>query len=123
MKIAIPTFSPGGLDSTINAHFGKCDSVTFVTIEDGKIVDSAVAVPQGAHSCGTLPDMFAENKADACIVSGIGGRPFMFLQQYGIKTFVINPDMANKPVKEIIKHFLENSLQEIRGGTCQNPRR
>ena len=72
MKIALPTFSPGGLDSTINSHFGKCDSVTFVTIENGEIINTTVATPQGAHTCGTLPMMFADNKADACIVGGIG---------------------------------------------------
>ena len=42
MKIAIPTFSPGGLDSTINPHFGKCDTVTFVTVEENAIEETNV---------------------------------------------------------------------------------
>ena len=123
MKIAFPTFSPGGLDSTINSHFGKCDTVTFVTIKNNEIKETTVAAPQGAHSCGSLPMMFAQNQADACVVGGIGGRPFMFLQQYGIKAYVIDQDMIDLPVKEIINHFLDESLTEIAGGTCQQPQR
>ncbi|MFW9996947.1 MAG: NifB/NifX family molybdenum-iron cluster-binding protein [Candidatus Odinarchaeota archaeon] len=120
MKIAFPTFSPGGLDSTINPHFGKCDSVTLVTLDGNEIKEATVIRPQGEHSCGSLPVLFAQNGADACVVGGIGGRPFIFLQQYGIRTYTINQELIDKTVKEIVNYFLKGSLAELRSGTCQH---
>ena len=120
MKIAIPTINPGGLDSSINPHFGQCETVTLVTVENNEIKETNITKPQGGHSCGSLPNLFAQNGADMCIVGGIGGRPFMILQQYGIKTYTVGQDMINKSVKEIIDHFLTNQLTELGSGTCQH---
>jgi predicted Fe-Mo cluster-binding NifX family protein len=120
MKIALPTMSPGGLDSNLNAHFGQCQTVTLVTVENNAIKNAEVLKPQGAHSCGSLPALFAQNGADACIVGGIGGRPFMILQQLGIKTYSVNQAMINKSIREIINHFLENQFSELSNGTCQH---
>ncbi|MHA2252788.1 MAG: NifB/NifX family molybdenum-iron cluster-binding protein [Candidatus Kariarchaeaceae archaeon] len=120
MKIAIPTISPGGLDSSINSHFGQCETVTLVTIENNAIKEANVIKPQGGHSCGSLPALFAQNGADTCIVGGIGGRPFLILQQYGIKTYTINQDLIEKSVREIVDFYLSNGLAEVAGGTCQH---
>ena len=120
MKIALPTISPGGLDSNINPHFGQCNTVTFVTIENKTIKETNVIEPQGGHTCGLLPALFAQNGADACIVGGIGGRPYMMLQQRGIKTYTLNQDLIGKPVREIVDFYLSNGLSELTGGTCQH---
>ncbi|MHA1969497.1 MAG: NifB/NifX family molybdenum-iron cluster-binding protein [Candidatus Hodarchaeales archaeon] len=120
MKIAFPTISPGGLDSNINPHFGQCNTVTFVTIENKAIKEANVIKPQGGHTCGLLPTLFAQNGADACIVGGIGGRPYMMLQQHGIKTYTVTQDLIDKRVREIIDVFLSNELSELAGGTCQH---
>ena len=119
MKIALPTFNPGGLESTINPHFGQSETVTIVTIENNDIEETNIVKPQGAHSCGALPVLFVQNGAEVCIVGGIGGRPYMILQGYGIKTYTVDSDLIRKPVKEIISHFLANQLTELRSGTCQ----
>jgi predicted Fe-Mo cluster-binding NifX family protein len=120
MKIALPTISPGGLEANLNAHFGQSKTVTFVTTKENKIIDSDVIIPQGEHSCGSLPNLFAQNGAEICIVGGIGGRPFMLLQQLGIKTYTVHPNMINMPIKEIVTYFLENELLELDNGTCQH---
>ena len=120
MKIAFPTISPGGLDSSINPHFGQCKTVTLVTVENDEIKETNIVKPQSGHSCGSLPNLFAQNEADTCIVGGIGGRPFMILQQYGIKTYTVNQNLINESVKEIIVHFLSNQLPELGSGTCQH---
>ncbi len=119
MKIAFPTFSPGGLDSNINPHFGQSETVTLVTVENNEIKETNIVEPQGVHSCSALPSIFAQNGADTCIVGGIGGRPFLFLQQYGIKIFTLSQDLISKSVKEVIGHFLANQLSELGSGTCQ----
>ncbi len=119
MKTAFPTFNPGGLDSNINPHFGQTEAITLITIENSEIKETNIVKPQGSHSCGALPSLFAQNGADTCIVGGIGGRPFMFLQQYGIKTFTVGQDLISKSVKEVIGHFLANQLSELGSGTCQ----
>ena len=121
LKIAIPTFSPGGLDSKINPHFGKCDMVTFVTVEDNTIGDTNIVKPTGPHSCASLPQLFVQHGADTCIVGGIGGRPAMFLQQSRIKTYSIGQDLIQKPVKDVVDFFLRKELKEITSGTCNDP--
>ena len=118
MKIAVPTISPGGLESKINPHFGKCDTVTLVTIDDNTIKETNVVLPQGPHTCATLPQLFVQNGADTCIVGGIGARPYMFLQQNGIKTYTVGENLINKSVQDVIIHFLTSSLIEIKDGTC-----
>jgi predicted Fe-Mo cluster-binding NifX family protein len=120
MKVAIPTTHPGGLDASLNAHFGRCETVTLVTIEQNEIKNTEVLTPQGEHSCGSLPALFAQNGADTCIVGGIGGRPFMILQQLGIKTYTVNQNMLDRPIKEIVTFFQENQLPELVSGTCQH---
>jgi len=118
MKIAIPTNKPGGLESSINPHFGKCDTVTLITINNNKIQDIDIVQPQGPHTCASLPMLFAQNGADTCIVGGIGGRPYMILQQNGISTYAVDQDMINKSVQDVVNHFLASELLEIKNGTC-----
>jgi predicted Fe-Mo cluster-binding NifX family protein len=121
LKIAIPTISPGGLDSSINPHFGKCDTVTLVTVNENKeIKETNIVHPQGQHSCASLPQLFAQNGADTCIVGGIGARPAMFLQQSGIKTYTVGQELVDKSVKDIVNYFLTNELLEIKDGTCND---
>ena len=116
----MPTINPGGLDSCINPHFGQCNTVTIVTIDNDAIKETYVIKPQGEHTCGLLPAIFAQNGADTCIVGGIGGRPYMMLQQYGIKTYTLTQDLIGKPVREIVNIYLSNGLSELAGGTCQH---
>ena len=120
MKIAVPTISPGGLESKINPHFGKCDTVTLITIDDNKIKGTDIVQPQGPHTCAALPQLFVKNGADTCIVGGIGARPHMILQQNGIRTYTVGEDLINKPVQDVISHFLTNTLLELKDGTCNH---
>lgn len=120
MKIAFPTFSPGGLESTINPHFGKCETVTFVNVENGSIKDTNIVQPQGQHTCSLLPELFAQNGADMCVVGGIGGRPFMFLQQLGIKTYRVDQNVIELPIKELITQFLTKQFDELKDGSCNH---
>ena len=120
MKLALPTLPPGGLDSSINPHFGKCETVTFVTLENKDILSTEVVTPQGQHSCAALPALFAQNGANICLVGGIGGRPYMILQEYGIRTYRVNQDLITKPVKEVIDFFVSNQLPELENASCND---
>jgi predicted Fe-Mo cluster-binding NifX family protein len=121
LKIAIPTFSPGGLDAKLNPHFGKCECVTLISLQDDEVTETEVILPEGVHSCSTLPTLFAQNKAEACIVGGIGGRPFMFLQQYGIRTFIVDQQLVEQPIKNIIEKFINGKeFRELTTGTCNH---
>ncbi|MCK4847642.1 MAG: NifB/NifX family molybdenum-iron cluster-binding protein [Candidatus Heimdallarchaeota archaeon] len=118
MKIAIPTIGEGGLESTINPHFGKCETVTLVTVDNDEIENVNVVHPQGPHTCASIPMLFAQNNSDMCIVGGIGARPYMILQQSGIKTFTVGEELLNKSVHDVVNHFLTSGLLEIKDGTC-----
>ena len=48
--VVVPSFGNGGLNETMNPRFGRCDSFTFVTIEDKSIkevkaVSNMVKIP------------------------------------------------------------------------------
>ncbi len=118
MKLALPTLGNGGLESKINPHFGKCESVTFVTLENKKIQNISVVTPQGPHSCAALPALFVQNEANVCLVGGIGGRPYMILQEYGIKTYRVDQDLITKSVKEVVDFFISNQLSELEQASC-----
>ncbi|GAG76832.1 unnamed protein product, partial [marine sediment metagenome] len=55
-----------------------------------------------------------------CIVGGIGARPYMILQQSGIKTYSVSEDLINKSVQDVVLHFLTNKLLELEDGTCNH---
>ena len=89
-RIAIPSMTDSGLESDMCAHFGSCEYFTLVDIANGKAKDiTAVsnASPDGEHNCAAPAELLKDNRVDAVLVSGIGGRPLVSLTSKGIRVF------------------------------------
>ncbi|HEY5502369.1 MAG TPA: NifB/NifX family molybdenum-iron cluster-binding protein [Candidatus Anoxymicrobiaceae bacterium] len=79
MKIAIVME-----DSKVASHFGHCEKVMLVSIEDGVIGEREV-LDAPEHDCAALPRLFAERHVEYVIAGGIGGGAVANLQRAGVK--------------------------------------
>ena len=110
--------SDSGLESDICAHFGSCEYFTIVDISDGTPKEvSAVsnASPDGVHNCAAPAELLKNNRVDAVIVSGIGGRPLGSLTSKGIRVF----GGAYGRVSDALNDYASGTLNELSDqGTC-----
>jgi len=86
MLIAIPSESPGGLDSTISEHFGHCGAFTIVDVEGGEIGGVEI-VANGGHEqggCMAPVQLLKQRGVEILLAGGMGQRPLAGFQQVGI---------------------------------------
>lgn len=88
------------------AHFGRAHEFTFITIEDGKVVDKQV-LPNPGHTVGSIPQFVNQHGAKYMIAGGMGRRAEAFFNQYGIEVIVGIQGSIDDVVKKIIDGTLE----------------
>ncbi len=111
MKIAIPSFDNGGLDSDISAHFGGCSHFVIVTLNDGKFSDVNVIENRedGPHSCAGPVKLLKTEEVDLVLLSNIGLRPLEIMQSQGIEVLC----GAFGKVKDALEDYLDGALLPI----------
>jgi len=87
--IAVPSEAPGGLDSTLGAHFGHCAMYTLVSVENGELADVRVipSMPHEQGGCMAPVQYLAQNGVKTLIAGGMGFRPLMGFNQVGIDVY------------------------------------
>jgi predicted Fe-Mo cluster-binding NifX family protein len=87
--IAVPSTSPGGLDSALGAHFGHCDLYTLVAVENGKVKQVKVIpnVPHQQGGCMAPVQYLSGQGVKLLIAGGMGLRPLMGFNQSGIDVY------------------------------------
>jgi predicted Fe-Mo cluster-binding NifX family protein len=110
--IALPCCNPGGLESSLEAHFGHCEVYTLVTLQDGKIrkVDVVPNVPHEQGGCMAPVLYLAQNGVQALIAGGMGMRPLMGFRQVGIQVYHNN---GAGTVAEAVQAFIEARLPQF----------
>jgi Mrp family chromosome partitioning ATPase/predicted Fe-Mo cluster-binding NifX family protein len=68
----------------VSPHFGHCEKVMLVTIEDGE-VNSREVLDAPEHDCGALPRLFSERQVEYVIAGGLGGGALANLNRAGVK--------------------------------------
>lgn len=103
MKIAIPT-----IDGRLCAHFGHCEEFSFAEVnpETAEIISISTDVPEGGVSC-QCAGWLAEQGTDIVLAGGMGGRPMMMLEQFGVQVISGCPEME---IEQIVRLFLDNEL-------------
>ena len=108
-----------GLEADVSAHFGSCECFTIVDVNDGSVtgvetVDNSHN--QGAnHNCMAPAILLKSHGVNVVLVSGIGGRPLMSLNEQMIKVFA----GAVGKVGDAVLDYHDGLLQELVGhGTC-----
>ena len=86
VRIAIPSEAPGGLTATRSGHFGRCACFTIVDVVDDKVAQVGVLdnAPHVDGGCMAPVMTLAQQRVDAIVVDGIGGRPLAGFNQVGI---------------------------------------
>lgn len=110
MKIAIPT-----LEGKLCAHFGHCESFTFVEVDTEKkeILNIVETTPEEGISCQSASWIAAQG-ANVVLAGGMGGRPYTTLVQNGVDVVTGCPELD---INEIVKLYLTNTL-ETGENTC-----
>jgi predicted Fe-Mo cluster-binding NifX family protein len=110
--------SENGLESDICAHFGSCEYFTILDL-DGEAIKSVESVNNGApgaeHNCAAPAIVLKSHDVNVVLVSGIGGRPLMSLNEQMIKVFA----GAAGNVSDAVEDYKKGLLQELATqGTC-----
>jgi predicted Fe-Mo cluster-binding NifX family protein len=113
--VAVPTFGEGGLNELLNPRFGRCNSFTFVTIENNEIKAVKTVPNHGADAMGgagvQATQTVGNNGATVVIAGNLGPNAYQSLYSLNIKIF--KAPIENKTVKQCIDLYLENKLIEM----------
>ena len=113
--IGIPTFGNKGLNEVINNRFGRCNSFTFVTIENNEIVEvkSVANDAQGAMGGAGIQaaQIIGNNGATEVIVGNLGPNAANSLSALNLKIY--QSQGGSLTVKELIGLRLSGKLQVL----------
>ncbi len=104
MKIVIPS-----KDGKLCAHFGHCESYSFVEVntENKEILSKEVRIPEDGISCQSA-NWIASQGANVVLAGGMGGRPLNIFEQNGVKVITGCPEL---PIEEVVNKYLTNTLE------------
>jgi len=110
--IAVPSYREGGLNEIFHLKFGRCDTFTFITIDNNEIIQVKVIKNFAADEPGGAGTQSAklikDNSADKLIVSRLGSNASNVLSSLNIKTFQ-GPDQEIT-IKELINLYIDGKL-------------
>ena len=101
-KIAIPTMA----DGTLSQHFGRAPKFTFVTVKDGKTVETQV-LDAPPHEHGSAPRFIAENGGTDVLCGALGAGAVKILNESGIQVHGGAPVL---PVAEVVEQYLNGTI-------------
>jgi len=83
-KIAITAKDDQGLESRVNAHFGRTPFFVVVTAAGKEVLQTEI-VPAGPHSQGGMPQTIQAMGVDVVLTGGMGPNAILRLQAMGIE--------------------------------------
>ena len=92
MRVAVPSDTDQGLESTRSGHFGHSPYFTIATIEDGEIKGTSELAnpPHEEGGCLRPVGLLADAGVDAIVAAGMGMRPMMGFNDAGITVYFEN---------------------------------
>jgi len=113
--IALPTMGGGGINSNVSPRFGRCQSFTFVTVEDGEIQKVKTVPNSAANAMGgagiQAAQIVGNNGATEVICGFLGPNASQGLSSLNLKIYQIPNQQLT--VKQAIDMYLKGELQEI----------
>lgn len=112
MRVAVPSDTDQGLQSTRSGHFGHSAYFTIATVEDGKVqkVEVFKNVDHDQYGCGGVIQYALSLGIDAIIVRGMGQPPFRAFTQSGAAVFI---DPIAPTVGDVIDRFIAGGLRQM----------
>lgn len=113
--IAIPSFSPGGLNENMYLEFGKCETFTFITLEGDEITEVKVienpAVDEQSGKGKSAAQIIKSYDAQKLIVSELGPNASNLINSLDIKVY--HGRYEDITLKEIVKLYLKKKLKLV----------
>ena len=110
--IVVPSYREGGLNEIFHLKFGRCDSFTFITVDNNEITEVKVIKNYAADEQGGAGTQSAkiikDNGGNKLIVSRLGPNASKALSSLNIKTFQ-GPDQKIT-IKELMNLYLDGKL-------------
>lgn len=114
--IAVPSEKNGGLNDFLNLKFGRCNSFTFISIEDNNIKSVKVVPIYTTEIIGNLgihaAEIIKQNKVSDVIIGYIGKKAFQSLNSQSIRIFQALDERIT--VKQCVDLFIQGKLTEIK---------
>ena len=112
MRVAVPSDTDQGLESTRSGHFGHSPYFTIATIEDGEIkgVEVFKNVDHDVNGCGGVIQYALSLGIDAIVVRGMGQPPFRAFTQNGASVFI---DAMAPTVGDVLQKFITCDLRQM----------
>jgi predicted Fe-Mo cluster-binding NifX family protein len=115
MRIVVSS-SGKGLDSQVDARFGRCPYFMVVEIEGKEIKGHRAVENTSAQQMGgagmTAAQAVAELKADAVITVNMGPRAFIVFKQLGMDMY-----LGAGTVREAVEDFIAGKLRKVEDAT------
>jgi predicted Fe-Mo cluster-binding NifX family protein len=110
--ITVPSYREGGLNEIFHLKFGRCDSFTFITVDNNEITQVKVIKNYAADEPGGAgtesAKIIKDNGGDKLIVSKLGPNASKALSSLNIKTLQ-GPDQEII-IKELMNLYIEGKL-------------
>jgi predicted Fe-Mo cluster-binding NifX family protein len=117
--IAVPSFGEGGLNSPMNPRFGRCDSFTFVTIENNEISAVKTVPNTAAGAMGgagiQATQTVGNNGGQGVIVGFLGPNAANSLGAANIDIYQAPNPNQQSTVRDVIDLYIQGKLQKIGG--------
>ena len=114
--IAVPSENNGGLNDFLNLQFGRCNSFTFISIEDNNIKSVKVVPIYTTEIIGNLgihaAEIIKQNKVSDVIIGYIGKKAFQSLNSQSIRIFQALDERIT--VKQCVDLFIQGKLTEVK---------
>ena len=115
--VAVPSFGDGGLNSLMNPRFGRCDTFTFITIEDKSIKEVKAVSNMATNAMGgagvQAVQTIGNYGATEVIVGNLGPNAAQSLSASNFKIYQAPNEKLY--VKNVIELYIEGKLQTING--------
>ena len=113
--VGIPSFGEGGLNELLNPRFGRCQSFTFVTIEDKSIKEVKAVSNMASNAMGGAGIQAAQtignHGATIVIVGNLGPNAAQSLTSLNLKIYQAPNEQLT--VKKAIELYIDGKLQEM----------
>lgn len=120
--VAVPSFGDGGLISLMNPRFGRCDTFTFITVENKSIKEVKAVSNMATNAMGgagvQAVQTIGNYGATEVIVGNLGPNAAQSLSASNFKIYQAPNEQLT--VKNVFELYIEGKLQTITGANVNS---
>ena len=114
-RIIVPVSEENGIDSQLSQHFGRAPFYAIIDLDyKGQVISQRIIANTSEHfgGLGLPPDKILQLKPKALVTYGLGSKALRIFQDAGVSVL----RTSARTVKEVVKDYNYNDLQELTQG-------